>query len=251
MASSEYTNARRYQSLNACKMILAPTGPKGDMGATGKVGQTGPTGPIGYTGPKGLDGSSSNTGATGPTGMASPWVVGNTGAVYYTGGNVGVGTNTPTSSLDISGNVRVSGNVILSRVAYLDGGWSEKLGTVSVVTPGSVFTCNYTSGIVFYLANPGTSHFQINIVQLPSVNDTTHQYSILLAFYAGSSTNYCDTVSISNTVSVSNTNWHPLLKGGVSSLNIQTGNFVIQKIQICNFTGIAHPILLSSVEVYS
>ena len=251
MASSEYTNSRRYQSLNACKMILAPTGPKGDMGATGKVGQTGPTGPIGYTGPKGLDGSSSNTGATGPTGMASPWGVGNAGVVYYTGGNVGVGTNTPTSTLDISGNMHVSGNVILSSVAYMDGGWSEKLGTVSVVTAGSVFTCNYKTGIIFYLPNPGSGNIQINVIHLPSVNDTTHQYSILLAFYAGSSTNYCDTVSISNTGTISNMNWHPLLKGGVSSLNIQTGNFVIQKIQICNFPGNGYPILLSSVDVYS
>ncbi len=268
MSSSEYTNSRRFLSTNACQ-IKAPTGPKGDMGATGKVGQTGPTGHYGYTGPKGLDGNATNTGATGatgirgptgqtgpiglkgdtgaigPTGIAGPWIIGPSNHIYYMGGNVGIGRNIPSYGLDVSGTLRVS-NVI-----YMDGGMSEKIGTVNVVTVGSIFTCDYRTGVLFYIEQPGTGNIHVNIIQLPSVTDSTHNYSIYLAYYAGSNTNYCNHISISNTATVSNTNWYPIFKGGVSSLNIQTGNFVIQKITICNFVGNGYPVILSSVDVYS
>jgi len=123
---------------------------------------------------------------------------------------------------------------------------SEKISTPTGSAP--TFTCDYSTGSVFYISNPGTNNFTVNIINLPSTNDSTRTYVITLCYTSGGIVNYCNSVSVSTTTSPGSTNT-PKTNGGSSNIAMNSGNFILQQLAYTylNSTGI----YLTSVNAFS
>ena len=203
----------------------------------------------GPTGPNGSNGAAGVTGYTGATG-ASPWIISENN-MYYTSGNVAIGKTIPLAALDISGNVFISNgslaigtqtistNASAAKNAYLDvSGYcffsniQEKI-TLPTTGTSTAYTLDYSKGAVFSLYPAATANYSLNVINLPSITDTSRSYTIcvLNGNVTTSGTTFYATTLYGNISAVQGPAITLKYNGGAASISISTSTYTTQ--QIC------------------
>ena len=253
------------QGIQGISGFTGPTGLQGIQGIQGISGFTGPTGLQGIQGIQGISGFTGPTGAAGLTGFTGPtgsslWTISNNN-MYFTNGNIAIGKTTPLTTLDISGNVYISpGSMAIGtstltvnapQTSHFDvSGYCffSNIQEKITQTTGSAnaYTLDYSQGSVFLLNTAATANYTINIINLPSIIDTTRSYTICL-LNSSSPTFYASTLTCSN----SGTTGSAVTiryNGGSSAILLTSSIFTTQQICLI-YNGLLYAI--SAVSGYS
>ncbi len=154
-------------------------------------------------------------------------------------------TNNQNTYIDLSGTLNVSG-LNIANTSYFST-ISENI--VSATGSATPYTCNYALGGIFKLTG-ASGALTVNITNLPSITDTSHNYIITLMYTPTAITTYCTiaTVSLSSIAGPTN---NVKFNGGSSNITTMTANTtpVIQQLMVTyNGTTI---VVLSNVSVFS
>jgi hypothetical protein len=170
---------------------------------------------------------------------------GATGNVVIYNTNTKELTNNQNTYIDISGTLNVSGLNIVN-TSYFST-ISENI--VSATGSTSPYTCNYALGGVFKLTG-ASGALTVNITNLPSITDTSHNYIITLMYTPTAITTYCTIATVSLT-STAGTTRNVKFNGGSANISAMTANTtpVIQQLMV-TYTG-STIVVLSNVSVFS
>ena len=155
-------------------------------------------------------------------------------------------TNNQNTYIDLSGTLNVSGLNIVN-TSYFST-ISENI--VSATGSSTPYTCNYALGGIFKLTG-ASGALTVNITNLPSITDTSHNYIITLMYTPTAITTYCTSATVSLSGSAG-TSYSVKFNGGSANITTMIANTtpVIQQLMV-TYTSAGGIVVLSNVSVFS
>ena len=142
--------------------------------------------------------------------------------------------------LDVSGAAHVLGVTYVTNIAE----------EINAVTFSTAITCDYSQSSVFYIGSAPTANFTINLINMPSITNTSRSYVVTIAYWGATSNFYCNSASVSTSSSVNSTKITPNFSS-TPTATVASGTHLVLQQLVYFYQATINGIFMSNIVVYN